>query len=208
MSRSSVNLLIFLAIMLPLSCEDLGTESPEDTNSLLPLTIGNTWEYVDSLFLANDSVHVHHYTWSVVGKTTIFTGGDSLQVCIFRIRFPDGNSYDYFYRNNPDGLTRYLPYYSDGDRYLKTLLVKYPMHVGDTWKEDQGDYYNLLRCVSTDTPIATNWRVFHCYQVRYDSPYGGGYEDSFYSYRFGQVAGFARHPGWSSKRTLVSFVVR
>ncbi len=206
---------LILVLILPLSCSDMGDINIDQSAGLIPLKIGNHWEYADSIFYGSGSVGVYHYTWSIVGRQRIFwpgesKAGDSIEVYVFR--WSDStHSADSFYRNSLEGLIRYLGKYDPtGQEGLRTLLLKYPLHPGDTWQENQGDYYNLLTCISTDTTILTQWRGFHCYQVRYSSEPGSKYQDRFYSYNFGLVAGFTKSDGYVTrvKTTLLSFLVQ
>ena len=209
MAKFSFAFVICLAVVVPFSCADIGSPPPGEPSSLIPLTIGNFWNYADSIFYGTDSVVVHNYSWSVVGTKNIYWGGESLQV--YLLHWADNTRYwDWFYRNTPDGLIRYDgPPDSTGQPTHQTLLLKYPLQVGDTWKVDQGDYFHLLRCISTDTLIATPWRSFHCYQIRLGLPTDTIYWDSFYCDKFGMVAAFARTLGRASsvKTALLGFRV-
>jgi hypothetical protein len=176
----------------------------------MPLTIGNHWEYADSTFYSPDSISVNRYSWSIVGKQNILSGTDSVEVSIFRITFNDGIHYDYFYKNNPEGLTQYTSDERDsvGHFSLRSLLLKLPLQRGDTWMTTHGDYADQKFCLSTDTLIPTQFGNFHTYLIRtgFGDPW---YSDEYYKENFGLVGGYGQYKIGTStilqKRTLLSY---
>jgi hypothetical protein len=176
----------------------------------MPLTVGNHWEYVDSTIYSSDSVEVNRYSWSIVGKQKILSGTDSVEVSIFRLTFSDGIYYDFFYKNNPEGLTQYT--YDEGDSVghysLRSLLLKFPVQLGDKWLTTHGDYADHRCCLSTDTLISTRFGNFHTYTIRtgLGDPW---YGDEYYKEGFGRVGGYGQFKSSSAtvvmKTSLLSF---
>ena len=201
------------AILFPLSCTDLGTPPSPEPTALIPLAVGNHWEYVDSMFFRTDSVHVYTESCSVANLHTIFWNRDSVAVYDFRITisFPDGSAEGGGgdYKNTADGLFLYAlnSFDTTGQHDYKSLLLKYPLQVGDTWERFDFDVTFLRRCMSTDTVIVTPFRRFHCYQIR-ELWESGGYRDEFYSDNFGLVAVYQHESAITLTSTLVSFLVQ
>lgn len=219
MSKNSLSVLVMLllASSLDFSCKTkdnptIPTLPTTQDTSLIPLSVGNYWEYSDSVFYSADSVIVYHYTCSVVGKQNIYSKGDSLEVFIFRINPVGGNPTDCFYKVDSEGLVQYGSLESDtaGHYSLRSLVLKYPVQRGDNWSESHGDYSDQKTCLSTDTLIANSLGTFHCYSIRTGSgiPW---YGDEYYKLNFGLVGGFAETQSGTTtiiqKTTLLSFVV-
>jgi len=206
-----------ITFLLALQFECTDNQSPTtqtaQSSPFMPLTNGNHWEYSDSTIYSSDSVSVNHYSWSIVGKQKILSGTDSVEVSIFRLTFSDGTSYDYFERNDPEGLTQYITNEGDsvGQYNLKSLLIKYPLQRGDTWKTNNGDYSSQKACLSTDTLIQTTAGTFHSYIIR-TGYVDSWYTDEYYTENVGRVGAYGIYkPSGSTvitKTTLLSFTVR
>jgi hypothetical protein len=217
MKSLCVLVLLVLASSLEFSCKS--KDSPtgpilptiQDT-SLIPLSIGNFWEYSDSVFYSPDSIVVYHYTWSVVAKQNIYSKGDSVEVYIFRINFVGDNQYDYFYKVTSQGLVQYgsLELDTAGHYSLQSLMLKFPLQPGDTWSESHGDYADQKACLSVDTVIVTSLGNFHCYVIR-TGPGVTWYGDEYYRLNFGLVGGYADTKIGNThiiqKTTLLSFAL-
>jgi hypothetical protein len=207
--------LALIIIFNLLSCSD--EQNPimpiNESNLIMPLSIGNYWEYVDSVFYTSDSIEIYHYTWSVVGKEKILSQNDSIEVYIFRIEYSHGPQNDYFFKNNPEGLTQYSnnEFDSAGNNSLRSLLIKYPLKLGDTWITNHGDYADINKCLSINTEFTALGRNFHCYEIQ-RSVGSPSYVIEYYSAGFGMVAGlsyssYSDHPRFS-KITLLSFEIK
>ncbi len=187
---SSSKILACLSVIFPLSCTDIGSDEP---GALIPLRIGNHWEYADSTFYDSDSVTVQRYKWSVVGRKSVFSGSDSIRVYVFRSTNANGIYDEYFLRNNPEGLTMYLPRPGDPPGWFtfQSLLLKFPLRRGESWETNLGEVSQRKTCLSIDTAIVTLVRTFHTYQVR-TGPTTPWYDDQFYCYGIGRVAAYLR----------------
>lgn len=166
---------------------------------LLPLTIGNHWEYSDSTIYSPDSVVVIYYSWTILGKQNILSGNDSVEVFIWRIESAGGDQYDYYLRNTPEGLVHYMLDEGDavGHFSLKSLVLKFPMKQGDSWRESQGDVADRKSCLSTDTLIAMPVGTFHAYIVRRGGSTTSWHSDEYFKENFGRVGGYAEYLSYS-----------
>jgi hypothetical protein len=204
--------LIIIFNLLSCSSEQNPIVPVNESNPIMPLSVGNYWEYVDSVFYASDSIEVYHYSWAVVGRGKILSRNDSIEVYIFRIKYSPETQNDYFFKNNPEGLTLYSnnEFDSAGNYSLRSLLIKYPLQVGDTWVTNHGDYGDINRCLAANTLFTVLGHSFHCYEIQT----GAGaayYAVQYYSVGFGKVAGFS-YSNYSdvprfSKTTLLSYTI-
>ena len=210
--------LLFISVTLLFSCSDTGSPTKSTTPitpivqsvPFIPLTIGNHWEYVDSTIYSPDSADVNRYSYSIVGKQKILSRTDSVEVFVFRLTFSSGTRLDCFYKNNPEGLTQYT--YDEGDSVghysLRSLLLKFPLQLGDQWLTTHGDYADHMCCLSTDTVISTRFGDFHTFAIRtgLGKP---SYGDDYYKEGFGRISAYGQYKSYSTtvvvKTSLLSF---
>jgi hypothetical protein len=202
MHRQEWSLLCFLAAaiqaVLGLSCETSNPAAPANNSgvpklpmvlntSLIPLYAGTIWSYVDSVFYSPDSVMEYRYDWTVGNRKYIYSKGDSVEVCIFRISRAGGSQNDYYFRVDSEGLVQYssLEFDTIGHCSLQSLMLKYPVQRGDSWQENHGDYADQKVCLSTDTLVTISQGDLHCYAIR-TGPGDPWYEDEFYCLNLGK----------------------
>lgn len=151
-------LLTTLALIILLNCccsKEEPTSSPEpDISALIPLEIGNVWQYVDTLFgqpprvsAVTESVDVvqelYGQTWYRTQQKAV-SGGVTYSI-------------EYLSCNRADGYY-WLPL-SNGDT-VPRLLWKYPAEIGDTFNFQ----FNARTIVkSTNAVITSPAGTFSCY---------------------------------------------
>lgn len=185
-------------------------QPPAMDSQIMPLAIGNSWKFVDSLFNIDGSKETYTFSWRVSGLERILAGSDSIDVHIVEL----GPSYAgiMYLRAESDGLCGYSSgeNSSPGHYNLRTILVKYPITVGDSFVGDHGDYKDRHTCLSVDTLLVTPVGQFRCIMVR-NNPGGTWYTDIFYRPGVGKMGEIAydltRPPLVRYKRWLVSYTV-
>ena len=148
---------------------------------IVPLAVGNYWEYIDSTFY-ND-------TLSVVDTSKLGITGE------VNIEY-QGNNYDVFYwnwfntntippqpepnkwliRNEADGLWEYGMLNDTDTLLLQNLNLKFPANIGDSWpimvyivrdtSISVGDTLTM-KCLDTDEEYITPSGIFQCYVYQY-----------------------------------------
>jgi len=221
-----LQLLFLLVLLLFSGCRD---ENPVDPNEesidvIMPLKVGNLWTYVDSTFDKNGAlVFVDSIKLGVTGKTNINYEGENIELFYWSwIIGKTGTPYGYhrLARNEIDGLSFF------GERILdenfvqgKSLEIKYPVAVGDTWEvefflsssEDSSFSTGnsvFVTCKSINEKFLTNLGEMECYVYLFQKSRNNE-EDSFSLYfnkNLGYVGGFSGvNETGKSKRTLKSF---
>ncbi len=218
MKITSKIILFLLIVVMQFGCKNNQSPTtsitpPIQSAPFMPLTIGNHWEYVDSIFYSPDTITVIRFSWAIVGTQKILSGVDSIEASILRITRDDTISYNYFYKNNLEGLTQYssAELESPGHYGVRTLLLKFPMTQGDAWVANRGDVSEHLCCPSSDTLVATRFGIFHSFVVR-SGPGSPWYADEYYKEGLGLIGGYAQTKIGNEiivqKKTLLSYELK
>jgi hypothetical protein len=186
---------------------------PVQSTPFISLKNGNHWEYVDSIFYSPDTITAIRYSWAIIGTQKILSGADSVEVSILHYTRNDTSGYDYFYKNNPEGLTQYSPaeFEAGGHYGVRSLLLKFPMQLGDAWDAKYDDYTEHRSCLSSDTLIPTSFGIFHSYVVR-RGPGNPWYINEYYREDLGLIGAYSQSKNGSStvvqKTTLLSYELK
>ena len=157
MTQSKYLVLICALFFLCQGCEeDFGILQ------IVPLAIGNNWIYSDSTFYGQDSLYVSTHTHSVVGKRVILHKNNTVEVFLTSwgpLCLELDGLYSY-------GINEDEP--SPNQYNLKSLVIRYPVNVGDSWTTQYGnDYGSVFHCISLDGLFATPAGTFHCVVIGY-----------------------------------------
>ena len=147
-----------LALIILLNCccsKDEPTSSPEpEKSALIPLEIGNVWQYVDTLFGEPPRISAITESVDVVQELNGQTWYRTQQKAV-----SDGVTYSFEYLtcNRADGYY-WLPL-SNADT-VPRLVWKYPAEIGDTFNL-QGSARTIVK--STNAVITSPAGTFSCY---------------------------------------------
>lgn len=158
-----INLAIIVLLMMIIqSCADVNTPTVNETsNEIIPLAVGNTWNYHTTLYDTTGNVFMDfNNSNKIVGDTTIqninwfYYDKNALYFSIFQ-----------------DGFHIYDPYKTDSLR--DQLNFKYPCSVGDKYS-----YYEVVKI---DTQITVPAGTFSCimYSLRMQTSMDFAFIDFF-----------------------------
>lgn len=108
-----------------------------NSGDILPLAVGNEWIYIDEYFSANGSPeNTDTVKLGITGKTNITYQGKSVEVFYWNWYYGDQpDELKMLCRNEEDGCYSYGLQRGDNKLLLqKSLWLKYPVTVGDSWK--------------------------------------------------------------------------
>jgi hypothetical protein len=140
--KTSAMALLILAIALLCSCDKKndGVPSPIGHSVIIPLKVGNFWEFVDSAFTAGE------YSWSDTSRVTITDekdvslNGKTYHVFYWTWGMPSYDYCSYFVSNESDGFNMFGGTNGTDDFVLtRSLFYKYPVKAGDIW-----DFYDVM----------------------------------------------------------------
>jgi hypothetical protein len=173
MRRSGRLMFLFIITILVSSCEKKGNDTItgviNTSSTIVPLVVGNQWEYIDSTFSTTGPPHVDSSKLGITGKISISYQGQSVEV--FYWNWYDNKTnhpqdYKWLGKSESDGYYVYGGASSKGVYVLtRALSQKYPLSVGDTWmrpnvtaRADSTFYIadtSLYRCVSVNQELKT-----------------------------------------------------
>lgn len=153
-------LLLILVVLVVVSCEKT-TSISENEKDLLPLKIGNTWEY-DVSENHNDTLNTYTSTQTVVSDTIIENLRYSCIKNDIRGKINDIN-YTYFHKSD-------IGYYQGmilDNRFFKGLVIKFPANEGEEYDNDGVKY----KFISKNTKVQTAVGNFDCYVFSFITPW-------------------------------------
>ena len=205
--------LLVSVLLILSSCkkENNPTQSEQTpTETLFPLAVGNTWQYIDTTFNSDGSImHISNpQIFKVSSKTTIKYQGKDLEVYVWGA----GGSSDDYLRSEADGIYEYNP----DPKPLRVLCFKHSFAVGEKFKGGSIDrvpwdttiYYDFTqKCISNNETIKTPVGTFTCTVLQGDSlsyPSKHYYaknigEVKYYNIQYGKLLG---------NRTLVEYTIK
>ncbi|MGB2868591.1 MAG: hypothetical protein WBD36_09080 [Bacteroidota bacterium] len=217
-----VKIVMVVAVLAALwGCKKDNNPVANNTPSyIIPLAVGNQWDYVDSLFNSTGGfLRVDSSSLRIVGKTTVQYQSQSQDVYYWNwlnnlTKQPSASSW--LTANESDGNYGIGGISSKGTFVLaRTLWAKYPSNVGDSWQRANislnGDSTFSISDTSTVTVLAVN-EVFPtrtgnltCYVYNYQRE-GTVSTSVYYSIDIGYVGVIVRSNGYVTfKKTLRSF---
>jgi hypothetical protein len=183
MQRRSAPVFVFLilvaAVVLVTCSEDEETPTqPEPTGVLVPLTVGNTWEYIDTMYTGGNNGTVS--TIVVTADTTVTVGTTDYDCHVWRWHggmFSEPT--DYLVRNESNGLWNLGVMCPSDAQFFRVMWAKYPASTADTWsKTFAGCVFGSVMAIPGDADFvesgysyATPAGTFSCY--RYHERYVG-----------------------------------
>lgn len=210
--------LLVSVLLILSSCkkENNPTQSEQTpTETLFPLAVGNTWQYIDTTFNSDGSImHISNpQIFKVSSKTTIKYQGKDLEVYVWGA----GGSSDDYLRSEADGIYEYNP----DPKPLRVLYFKHSFVVGEKFRggfighdyfSAHGDsayiaYDSIETCMSNNEIIKTPAGTFNCTVLQHTTS-----EDlikHYYAKNIGEV--YYQHFFQShlqNKRTLVAFTIK
>jgi len=139
------------------SVKEFNTEGfpPPPSDVILPLAVGNYWHYF---------VDISSQTVTISITGTIIVQGD---LCY--IWYVEGDQFEWYYRNNPDGCWAYG--YNGPSQNPPDLIYKYPATPGDSWQTNwmAVPYQTTMNCESTNTTFES---FSNCYKYHFFFPIG------------------------------------
>ena len=160
---------------------------------ILPLAIGNYWEFIDSTF-SNDTLFVVDTSKvGITGKLDIEYQGNNYEVFYWNwfdmnTNPPQPVPRKWLIRNEPDGLWEYGMLNDTDTLLLQNLTMKFPANIGDSWpimayiitdtSISVGDTL-MMECIDTDQEYITQSGTFQCYVYRYEWIFLKSYKANF-----------------------------
>ena len=192
------NIILIAILLFVFSCngndnitEIDSSEIIVDGNEIMPLAVGNLWEYreyeyQDTKLLAERKVKIE-----VLDK--IFVDVEGKKIEVYKLResriFEENNINEIYFilRNENDTIYWYGHSLKNDDEYYinKTVYVKYPIEVGESWIQDHGDYKNYYSCESIDDIVKLKGNNYKCVRIRIGP--GQWYNDKYFSVGIGLV---------------------
>lgn len=171
MKRIYLIVLLALSISMIFSCSDTTEPEPEE-QVIMPLVIGNTWEYEYQevwFGIYADSLRINVYKDTVFKEVTyrriVEYEGFLLAVYYYGVSIWE-EDYFYLYRNEDLGLICYgdvdeddgeISFYSEPH-----LIALFPAEVGDLWKQYSNSPY-IYECVAINEQVTVPAGTFNCY---------------------------------------------
>ena len=170
MKRIYLIVLLALSISIIFSCSDTTEPEPEE-QVIMPLVIGNTWEYEYQevlLWVYNDSLHIDVYKDTVFNEVTYrrIVEYEGFLLAVYYYDYSSWGDHSYLYRNEDLGLVSYgsvdeddgeISFYSE-----PYLIALFPAMVGDLWKQYSSDNY-IYECVEINEQVTVPAGTFNCY---------------------------------------------
>ena len=183
--------LLLLAVIFASCAKTSDTPDPTQNKEVViqPLGVGYTWEYSDSTFSETGQlIKVEKSQLGITGKITKQFEGKATDMYFWN--WFDETTQQYknpkWLCNNEEGGFYYFGGIADTIPYIfeKTLAVKYPAKVGDTWEKInygivQSNNVTAFRkqstskivCKSVDTLFQTGKEKIKCYKYQLFNPY-------------------------------------
>lgn len=204
-------LIIVVLSVLLLSCEkDNGplASSPfrqmNFNENIIPLAVGNQWVYIDSTF--GGSIYVDSTCYCIIDKGVVEYQSRSYRVfyrAVLDYATLEFSDLSWLFANTSDGINCFGGVNSQGNSFLtKTLFLKYPVNVGDTWNELSICYRDnefwicdtiARTVVSVDELFMTPAGNFHC--CVYSRLFENDTVLDYYSVNIGHVGQIIKHEG-------------
>jgi hypothetical protein len=167
--------LIFLSLII---CPPLCGQN----NVIVPLTVGNHWEFIDSTFYNDTLLVVDTSKFGITGKQIIEYEGNNYEVYYWTwynmyTNPPEPQTTKWLVRNEQDGFWQYGLLNDADTLLLQNLFLKFPSSIGDSWPVfayvttdtsiNVGDTL-LMECADNNGEYITPIGTFQCYVYHYD----------------------------------------
>jgi hypothetical protein len=193
------------AVLFSCDKKNDGWPIPTGKSVIMPLNVGNMWEFVDSAFSGGV------YNWSdtsrltITGEKDISYDGKTYHVYYWTWGMPPYTDCSYFVSNESDGLNMFGGTNGTEDFILtRSLSYKYPVKAGDFWDcydimySSYGTFYLAdtiqKQCTSKDTIYHTSVGNYSCIEYRQN----GYYSKSLFLLS-GRIPGSANEPDYTSE---------
>jgi hypothetical protein len=168
------NLIFLLLIICPPLCGQ--------NNVIVPLTVGNHWEFVDSTFNNDALLVVDTSKFGITDKQIIEYEGNNYEVYYWTwynmyTNPPEPQTKKWLVRNEQDGFWQYGLLNDADTLLLQNLFLKFPSSIGDSWPVfayvttdtsiNVGDTL-LMECADNNSEYITPIGTFQCYVYHYD----------------------------------------
>jgi len=153
MYRESYLILFLLGILILVACEDKSTEPIEEkTNTLLPLAVGNTWNY-KKYNQSSDSICIE--TWSILNKTSV----DDKEYFLITIT-GFGNGY-LVARSESNGF--FLSGFDSTNGFSWPIFFKYPAEENEIYQYQIPETDSILNIKVIKQNLVVNNHNYSCY---------------------------------------------
>ena len=147
--------LILLVLLFLFNCSDSTEPTIDEPTELIPLKIGNSWDYILTHYDSNGTIINSNEQIDELYKDTVISG-----ITWYAYK-EDYISYFYALSNKSDGVWVYF-----GNIDSSVLFYKYPTFTGEKHLE--------YEVISLNTEVTTNAGNFKCLHIKYDFS-GDGY---------------------------------
>ena len=212
-----ITLIFLIAATVFTSCEeeDESPTKPRIPNVICPLSVGNYWTYIDSVFLEGITT-VSESRIDVTGDTVITYEDEDYHVYYWTWYLPA--PCHWLVQNGEEGLWT-LGTASDSDTlYYRTLFAKYPVSSGEVWEKSfytcwiYGEIVLVgsinAECISVDYTYETPLGTFKCICCHEQYYFNQTLMDFYYYFvpRIGLVSALGYSDGvYTSKKVLTGY---
>lgn len=153
------SLIVMLFLIVFAGCKKDDSPVSQDTSAvLMPLSVGNQWVYVDSIFTESGALDiVDTVTLGITGKRTVVYEGKNVEVFYWNWIYKGvADQLIWLCRNESDGLNSYGLQASESNYVLKkSQWLKFPVNVGESWKNYSFVYSDSTKTFTADTSLYT-----------------------------------------------------
>lgn len=175
--RNYLFTVLVLTVVVFCSCSKKNGQGPAymGNSVIMPLKVGNYWEFIDSAFSDKKVVSVDTTRITITNSKNITYQGKSYHVFFWTWNVVGIQNMSMFVSNESDGLYFFGGTNGKEDFILtKSLNYKYPVKAGETWDCFNIGYFpfdstfaildtSQIECVSINTLFRTNAGEFTCF---------------------------------------------
>jgi len=182
-----ISIIIFLFNLLITGCSDLSIDNVSEgtltieSPGIIPLKIGNTWQYKIYEYANDTSYFNREYEISISENNLLILNGEETNTFNFNFMHALRNEIrpvDWYYSNSNEGLRFYGGKTSSETYKCNWLRLKYPCTINDSWDflflygysdGSIGEISNqIITCIDTNRSFITPLQTFECFVYSYN----------------------------------------
>ena len=179
----SIKICILSFFMVSISCNIDRSIVPRNIDSISPMSVGNSWTYVDSTF-RDSTIEIDTVKFGICGTINLTNNTEKKDYFIWsQYNMETNNPEDikWIRQNESDGLWTYGVFSNNDTLLISHLKIKYPVTIGDKWDS----YLYLIgrtiqiidtfyvECVAKNVEFKTLNKTYSCivYKPNYDDSF-------------------------------------
>jgi hypothetical protein len=163
MEKNFIKYFVFLVLLvLMTNCKDEPFNPSNSNDVILPLALGNNWQYFKYEFSSSDKDSIYNFdTVNVIVKSVLTHNQEKWYDLEMTYNSQPNHYYDYVYTNKSDGLW----FLDNPFNYANFIIHKYPTIENDTiiyenWRQERMD---TIVTISTAKELNVPAGKFTCY---------------------------------------------